>query len=94
MIGTPMKIVMNDGTEHLVPVTLQAACEFEDHYKIGLLKAMTEDQKLSQIAYLAYCSLKSSGAVVKLFPGWIALVQDVSFQFEKNDDTPGKERTP
>ncbi len=92
MIGTTLKVQMQDGTEHLVPVTLKAAVEFERHFKMGLLKALTEEQKLEHIAYLGWSSMKAAGQVVKVFDGWIDQVVEVSFQFEAKE-APGKDAT-
>lgn len=92
MIGTTMKVVQTDGTEHLVPVTLKSSVEFERHFKVGLLKAMTEEQRMEQVAFLGWASMKAAGHVVKLFDGWLDGVAEVSFVFEERESA-GKELT-
>lgn len=92
MIGTNLKITMADGTEHVVPVTLKSSVEFERQFKVGLLKALTEEQKMEHLAYLGWASMKAAGHVVKVFDGWLDQVAEVSFMFEAKE-SPGKDVT-
>jgi hypothetical protein len=92
MIGVNMKITTADN-EQVVQVTPRAAINFERHFKIALSKALTDDQRMEYIYFLAYEALKATGATVKLFDGWIDTVHNVEFVFDKGDTTPGKDAT-
>lgn len=88
MIGVNMKVVTDAG-EHVVTVTPRAAINFERHFKMALSKALTDDQRMEYIYYLAWEALKANGIVVKLFDPWVDTVQTVEFVFDT--ESPGKD---
>jgi len=63
------------GTENEYPVTPKVEVEFERKFGVGIGKAF-EQQKREHQHYLAWLAVKSSGAVVKPFDGWLEDVEN------------------
>ncbi|MFZ9903595.1 MAG: hypothetical protein ACO3FT_08065 [Ilumatobacteraceae bacterium] len=72
-----LKVVLDDGTEHTVPITYAVACAWEDHHPGQAPQAMFDPIKFKQIAYLAYEALRKNKITVKVWPSFIDTVADV-----------------
>ena len=62
-----LKVVRADGTESIHEITPAVEYAFEQYAKKGFYKAFREDQKQSDIYWLAWECLRTSGEVVKSF---------------------------
>jgi hypothetical protein len=62
-----LKITLVDGetTEHKITPALEFA--FEQHHKIGFLKAFREREQQSDLFWLSWAALRNAGHVVKPF---------------------------
>lgn len=78
MIGVSLQVSL-PGEVVTVPVTPRAAVNFERHFKLSLTKAISEQQMMEHIYYLAYECIRLSGRVVKPFDGWLEEVIQVTF---------------
>jgi hypothetical protein len=78
MIGVSLQVSL-PGEMVVVPVTPRAAVNFERHFKMSLTKAITEQQMMEHIYYLAWECIRLSGRVVKPFDGWLEEVEQVTF---------------
>ena len=78
MIGISLQVSL-PGEVVVVPVTPRAAVNFERHFKISLTKAISEQQMMEHIYYLAWECVRLSGRVVKPFDGWLEEVLQVTF---------------
>lgn len=76
MIAMKLTVVTVEGHETF-PVTPKAQVEFERHWKTGIGKAFTTDQKLEHLYWLAWKSKHLAGGVVKPFDNWLDDVLDV-----------------
>ena len=62
-----LKIDLVDGTSHEIEVTPKLQWAFEVYAKKGFHKAFIEDQKQSDLYWLAYEGLRQNGITVKPF---------------------------
>ena len=62
-----LKITMIDGTVHDIPVTPTLEWSFEVYAKKGFHKAFIEDQKQSDVYWLAWEGLRRAGHSPKTF---------------------------
>jgi len=92
MIGLKVKIVTDEET-FTVPITPRAAINFERHFKIGLVKAFSQDQKMEHLYWVGWECTRLSGKVVKPFDGWLDTVSLVEFLFEPVEPFQGKDQT-
>lgn len=60
-----LKIEMTDGTIHEVFISPKLKWAFETYAKKGFAKAFLEDQKQSDMYWLAYEGLRQNGVTVK-----------------------------
>ncbi len=79
MIGWTLKVTLDDGAEHEVPITYAVACAWEDHHPAQAMETMVKEVKFKQIAYLAYSALMKAGVKVKVWPNFIDTLGDVDF---------------
>lgn len=90
MIGTDLRVTLDDGSEHTVTVSYSVACAWEDHHPGQAMETMVRDVKFKQIAYLAYEALRKGGVTVKVWPQFIDTLGDVDFipKARKKDKQP------
>ena len=62
-----LKIDLVDGTSQVIDVTPKLQWAFENYAKKGFHKAFIEDQKQSDIFWLAWEGLRQNGVTVKPF---------------------------
>jgi hypothetical protein len=62
-----LKVTQVDGTVHDIPVTPKLEWAFENYAKKGFHKAFIEDQKQSDVYWLAWEGLRQNGITVKPF---------------------------
>ena len=79
MIGMDLKVTMDDGSEHIAPITYAVACAWEDHHPGEAMETMIRDVKFKQIAYLAYQACLKAKVPCKAWPGFIEQLGDVDF---------------
>lgn len=90
MIGYKMKVTTADGAdEH--PVTPKAAINFERHHKVGLVKALSQDQRMEHLYWLAWECTRLSGKVVKPFDAWLDDILNVEFVVPETESFAGKD---
>jgi hypothetical protein len=88
MIGKRIRILLNDGTELVVTITLLATFHWETDRKQNLLELFASGKpSYSEQAWLAWHCTKAAGHVVKLFPSWLADVKDLEF-LGADDESP------
>lgn len=91
MIGANLRITLADETV-VAPITPRAAIDFERHFKMGLVKALANEQKMEHMFWLGWAAVKSTGRVVKPFDSWIDEVHNVQFIGSETDEAfAGKE---
>ena len=81
-----LKIVRADGTESIHDITPVIEYAFEQHAKKGFYRAFQEDQKQSDIYWLAWECLRRSGTDVKPFGD--AFLQTLKSVEVLGDDSP------
>ena len=79
MIGMDLKVTMDDGSEHIAPITYAVACAWEDHHPGKAAASMFDPIQFKQIVYLAYEALRKSKITVKVWPQFIDTLEDVQF---------------
>ena len=80
-----LKVILVDGTTHEIKVTPKLEWAFEIYAKKGFHKAFIEDQKQSDVYWLAWEGLRQNGIGVKPFgEAFLDNLQSV----EVLDDTP------
>lgn len=62
-----LKIELVDGATHEIQITPKLQWAFENYAKKGFHRAFVEDQKQSDIYWLAYEGLRQNGITVKPF---------------------------
>jgi hypothetical protein len=62
-----LKVTMTDGQVEEYEITPLLEWSFEQHVKKGFMKAMIEDQKQSDVYFLAFEAIRRSGKTVKPF---------------------------
>lgn len=62
-----LKVELVDGTSHDIQITPKLQWAFENYAKKGFHKAFVEDQKQSDIFWLAWEGLRQNGITVKPF---------------------------
>ena len=76
MIALSLRVTHNGETnEYVVGPKVQVA--FEREWKVGMPKALTNDQRMEHLYWLAWKAQQASGAVVKPFDGWLDGVEAV-----------------
>lgn len=91
MIGINLKVTVDD-EEIIAPITPKSAIEFERHFKMGLPKAFTQEQKMEHLFWLGWVCVKATGRVVKPFDSWLDHVQNVEMVVNSEPDAfAGKE---
>lgn len=91
MIGINLKVTVN-GDEIVAPITPKSAIDFERHFKMGLPKAFTTEQKMEHLFWLGWACVKATGRVVKPFDQWLEQVQNVELVANTEPDPfEGKE---
>lgn len=91
MIGINLKVTV-DGDEIIAPITPKSAIDFERHFKMGLPKAFTTEQKMEHLFWLGWACVKATGRVVKPFDSWLEQVQNVELVANTEPDPfEGKE---
>jgi len=76
MIALSLRVTHNGETnEYVVGPKVQVA--FEREWKVGMPKALTNDQRMEHLYWLAWKAQQASGAVVKPFDGWLEGVEAV-----------------
>ncbi len=76
MISLSLRVTHNGETnEYAVGPKVQVA--FEREWKTGMPKALTNDQRMEHLYWLAWKAQQASGAVVKPFDGWLEGVEGV-----------------
>lgn len=91
MIGANLRITLADET-FVAPITPRVAIDFERHFKMGLVKALANEQKMEHMFWLGWASVKATGRVVKPFDSWLDEVLNVQFIGAGNDEAfEGKE---
>ena len=91
MIGINLKVTVDD-EEIIAPITPKSAIEFERHFKMGLPKAFTQEQKMEHLFWLGWACVKATGRVVKPFDSWLEHVQNVELVVNNEPDPlAGKE---
>lgn len=79
MIGLSLEVTPLDGDAWIVPVTPRAAVEFERHWKLGMPKAFTDEQRLEHVLWLGWKCTHLAGHVVKPFDEWLDGITAVDF---------------
>jgi hypothetical protein len=91
MIGIKLKVTVDD-EEIVAPITPKCAIEFERHFKMGLPKAFTQEQKMEHLFWLGWACVKATGRVIKPFDSWLDQVQNVEMVIDNEPDAfAGKE---
>jgi len=91
MIGINLKVTVED-EEIIAPITPKSAIEFERHFKMGLPKAFTQEQKMEHLFWLGWACVKATGRVVKPFDSWLEHVKNVEMVVNNEPDPfAGKE---
>ena len=90
MIGINLKVTVED-EEIIAPITPKCAIEFERHFKMGLPKAFTQEQKMEHLFWLGWACVKATGRVIKPFDSWLDQVKNVEMVVEQQDQFAGKE---
>lgn len=91
MIGINLKVTVDD-EEIVAPITPKSAIEFERHFKMGLPKAFTTEQKMEHLFWLGWACVKATGRVVKPFDSWLEQVKNVEMVVNTDPDPfAGKE---
>lgn len=91
MIGINLKVTIDD-EEIVAPITPKSAIEFERHFKMGLPRAFTQEQKMEHLFWLGWACVKATGRVVKPFDSWLEQVQNVEMVANNDPDAfAGKE---
>ena len=76
MISLSLRVTHNGETnEYAVGPKVQVA--FEREWKTGMPKALTNDQRMEHLYWLAWKAQQASGAVVKPFDSWLEGVEAV-----------------
>jgi len=88
MIGMDLHVVMEDGTEHTVPVTYRVAVDWEDANPGLSPGKFLSDLKFKPLASLAWHALRRAKITVKPFNGFIDDVAEVSFVPKGQQDEP------
>lgn len=78
MIGLRLAIT-TEGETQTLNITPRTAVAFERHFKTGLAKAFSQEQRLEHLYWLGWETLRSSGTVVKPFDAWLESVEKVEF---------------
>ena len=90
--GLRLRVVMSDpaeGGEFLVSPKVQVL--FEREFRTGIGKALSTEQKVEHLYWLAWKAMHAGGRVVKPFDGWLEDIVDVQIVDEKPvpfDGTP------
>ena len=79
MIGMDLRVVMEDGTEHTVPVTYRVAVDWEDANPSLSPGKFLADLRFKPLANLAWHALRRAQVTVKPFSGFLDDVAEVSF---------------
>lgn len=79
MIGMDLRVVMEDGTEHTVPVTYRVAVDWEDANPSLSPGKFLADLRFKPLANLAWHALRRAQVTVKPFNGFLDDVAEVSF---------------
>jgi len=69
--------VTHDGNTNEYAVGPKVQVAFEREWKVGLPKALTQDQRMEHLYWLGWKAQQASGAVVKPFDGWLEGVESV-----------------
>jgi len=76
MISLTLRVTHSGETsEYTVGPKVQVA--FEREWKMGMPKALTNEQRMEHLYWLAWKAQAASGAVVKPFDGWLDGVEAV-----------------
>ena len=79
MIGMDLRVVMEEGTEHTVPVTYRVAVDWEDANPSLSPGKFLADLRFKPLANLAWHALRRAKVTVKPFTGFIDDVAEVTF---------------
>jgi len=93
MIGMDLKVTMEDGTEHVAPISYAVACAWEDHHPGKAAASMFDPIQFKQICYLAYEALRKSKITVKVWPQFIDTVADVQLVPKERQEKPSSTST-
>jgi|OM-RGC.v1.032261530 hypothetical protein len=85
MIGFSLKVHTPDET-YLAPITPRVAVNFERHFKTGLVKALSQDQKIEHLLWLGWECSRASGRSVKPFDSWLDEITNVDFVAPESTD--------
>lgn len=85
MIGLTLKVELNDGTSHDVPVTYKVACAWEDHHPQLSWAKFLEDVKFKPLAYLAWEACRAAGVPTKPFGGFLDTLTSVNIVPKEQD---------
>jgi len=76
MISLTLRVTHNgDTNDYTVGPKVQVA--FEREWKMGMPKALANEQRMEHLYWLAWKATQNSGAVVKPFDGWLDGVESV-----------------
>lgn len=85
MLNYDVEIVI-DGEKHIYPVTPKVIVAFENQFKLGFIKALSDNHRMEHIYWLAWEAQRSAGVVVKPFTAWLDSLQAVRLITPKDDD--------
>lgn len=80
MQGFQVKVTKQSGEAATYLVTPKVIVAFERVHKVGLAKALSENQKLSDIYWLGWEAERAAGNTVPVFDAWLDDVQAVELE--------------
>lgn len=87
MLALSVRVVLPEESV-VVPITPRVAVNFERHFKVGLSKAFSTEERLEHMYWLGWEALRVSGRVVKPFEVFLDEVQQVRWANGEDDAVP------
>lgn len=80
MIKLLLRVTLDTGEVVDVSATPSVIVAFERHFKVGLAGALSADQKMEHVYWLAWKGMHASGRVVKPFDQWLDTIENVELE--------------
>lgn len=81
--GLRLRVVMAEGDGGEFSVSPKVQVMFEREFRTGIGKALSTEQKVEHLYWLAWKAMHASGRVVKPFDGWLEDIVDVQIVDDK-----------
>lgn len=80
MVDLLLRVTLDTDEVVEVSATPSVIVAFERHFKVGLAGALSADQKMEHLYWLAWKGMHAAGNVVKPFDQWLDTIRNVEVE--------------